>query len=259
MSANENGSPRPDGLSVTLPFIGLGGAYYWNPGSATAPAFTLTGGLGMGGGGVHAVFLRPGMTSTDTLGYGASADISAGGPSAAINSSIPDKYGIPLPRKAKVSSVGAGIGLPGFAGTYTATPQQISDAIVSPAGGPQDELSSFVRTLQTGHGTIGQSAEPPVRFPNSRYQNPLGNGMAGWPSSVNASDPPYVVQPSPSPSPDEPSGLLGRLLDHLRDYPEKFPGDSNGPRDSSQPAPSSDEPGGLLGRLLKHLRNNPDN
>jgi hypothetical protein len=218
MAANGKGNPRPDGLSVTLPFIGLGGSYYWNPGSATAPAFTLTGGLGIGGGGAHAVFLRPGMTSTDTLGYGASADISAVVPSVAINGSIPDKYGMPLPWKAKVSSVGAGIGLPGFAATYTATPHQISDAIVSPAGGPQDELSPFVRTLQSGHGTIGQSAEPPVRFLSSRYQNPLGDGMAGWPSSVNASDPPYVVQPAPSS--DEPSGLLGRLLDHLRNNPD---------------------------------------
>ena len=77
MSANENGNPRPDGFSASLPLgpIGIGGTYYWNPGSPKAPAFTLTGGLGMGGGGLHAIFLRKGMTSSDTLGYGANANV----------------------------------------------------------------------------------------------------------------------------------------------------------------------------------------
>lgn len=75
MSENENGNPRPDGFSVSVPvgLFGIGGSYYWNPGASTAPAVTLTGSLGMGGGGLHAVFLRKGMTSQDTLGYGATA------------------------------------------------------------------------------------------------------------------------------------------------------------------------------------------
>jgi hypothetical protein len=218
MPENEKVNRRPDGLSVTLPFVGIGETYYWNPGSPTAPALTLTGGLGMGGGGVHSVFLRNGMTSSDTLGYGASADISAVGPSVVVNGSIPDKYGIPQPWKARVSSIGAGVGLPGFAGTFTATPQQIADAIVSPAGGPQDELSPFVRTLQSGVGTIGQSNQPPVRFLSSRYQNPPADGMTGWPSSANTIDPPYVVQPAPSS--DQQGGLLGLLLEHMRDNPD---------------------------------------
>jgi hypothetical protein len=55
MSVNENGNPRPDGFSISVPFgpVGIGGTYYWNPGSPTAPNLTLTGGLGMGGGGLH--------------------------------------------------------------------------------------------------------------------------------------------------------------------------------------------------------------
>jgi hypothetical protein len=78
MSVNENGNPRPDGFSASLPllpFVGIGGTYYWNPGSPTAPNLTLTGGLGTGGGGLHSVFLRKGMTSRDTLGYGANANV----------------------------------------------------------------------------------------------------------------------------------------------------------------------------------------
>ena len=37
------------------------------------------------------------MTSADTLGYGASVDISTGIPSVVINSTIPDEQGIPQP------------------------------------------------------------------------------------------------------------------------------------------------------------------
>jgi len=73
MTENEKGNARADGASVSIPIGpigGISGTYYWNPGSPTAPAVTLTGGLGMGGGGAHLVFLRKGMTSKDTLGYG---------------------------------------------------------------------------------------------------------------------------------------------------------------------------------------------
>jgi hypothetical protein len=73
---------------------------------------------------------------------------------------MPDENGIPQPWNARVSSVEAGIGLPGFAGTYTTTPQQVADFLrkyvfVSPAMGPQDELPPFARTLQSGVGTVG--------------------------------------------------------------------------------------------------------
>lgn len=171
MSENKNGSLRPDGFSASIPVgpISLGGTYYWNPGSPTAPTMTLTGGLGVGGGGLHTVFLRKGMTSQDSLGYGASADIAPTVfPSVVVNGSIPDESGTPKPWNAKVSSVESGIGLPGFAATYTTTPQQIADflskSIFSPAMGPEDELSPFVRSLRSGVGTIGASNSAPIPF-----------------------------------------------------------------------------------------------
>src|SRR4051794_39975423 len=120
MSVKKNGNPRPDEMSLTLPFFGLGGTYYWNPGSPTAPRFTLSRGIGLGGGGVHLTHLRKGMTSQDTLGYGAAANISKIFPSVTVNASIPDDHGIPPPWNAKVSSIETGIGLPGFGAGYTA-------------------------------------------------------------------------------------------------------------------------------------------
>jgi hypothetical protein len=221
MSGNENGNLRPDGFSVSVPLgpIGIGGTYYWNPGSPTAPNLTLTGSLGIGGGGAHLVFLRKGMTSSDGLGYGATANLSTIVPSVTANASIPDENGFPQPWKAKVSSIEAGIGIPGVAGTYTATPRQVANILtkygfISRAMGPDDQLSPFVRTLQSGAGTIGQNAEPPIRFLSSPCQNPLGGGMTGWRSSVDGADPQNSAQPAPSAQ--QPGGLLGLLMDHLR-------------------------------------------
>jgi hypothetical protein len=157
------------------------------------------------------------MTSRDTLGYGATANISAIGPSVTLNSSIPDENGIPQPWNAKVSSVEAGIGLPGFAATYTLTPRQLADGLryIRPAMGPDDELSPFARTLRSGLATVGENNAPPVRFLSSRYQTPLGGGMTSWRSSADTTDPQQnSVQPEPTPQ--EPGGLLGLLLGHLR-------------------------------------------
>ena len=97
MPVNENRNPRPNGVSASIPIgpIGIGGTYYWNPGSPTAPSVTVTGGLGVGGGGAHLVFLRRGMTSNDTLGYGATANVSTIVPSVTVNASIPDEHSIP--------------------------------------------------------------------------------------------------------------------------------------------------------------------
>src|SRR5690242_13388911 len=97
MSVNKDGKLRPDGISVALPFLGLGGTYYWDPGSPTAPRVTLSGGFGVGGGGMHLTHLRKGMTSQDSLGYGATANISSIVPSVTVNASIPDDGGIPQP------------------------------------------------------------------------------------------------------------------------------------------------------------------
>lgn len=77
MSVNENGNLRAGGVSVSLPIgpFGIGGSYYWNPGSPTSPPVTVTGSVGLGGGGLELSFLKAGMKSDDTLGYGASGEL----------------------------------------------------------------------------------------------------------------------------------------------------------------------------------------
>jgi hypothetical protein len=244
MAVQKNGNLWPDGLSLSwtpsfpgVGLVGVGGTYYWNPGSDNAPPLTFTGMYGRGrdvsrlgqpltSGNVGFVFRRNGMTSADTLGYGTTSNVSTLLPSVTVNTSIPDENGIPQPTKNKVSSIEAGISNSigaSTAATYTATPQQIADFLikygwVTPAMGPQDELSPIVRTLQSGVGTVGQSSRPPVRFLSSRYQDPLGGGMTGWRSSVDGTDPQNSVKQAASPQ--EPGGLLGLLLEHLRNNPD---------------------------------------
>lgn len=183
---------RPDGWSVSMPLrpfpVGIGGTYYSDPDSPAAPPVTVTGSLGFGtsGQGLHSVFLRKGMTSEDTLGYGASGNLSSIVPSVTVNASIPDENYIPQPWKSKVSSIEAGVGTPGASAalTYAWTPQQIADFLAkhglvgpgllrsvsapglvgpaSPAMGPEDELSPFARTLRSGVGRVGAPSVPPV-------------------------------------------------------------------------------------------------
>ena len=75
-----------------------------------------------------------------------------------------------------------------------------------------------LKYLQSGVGTVGSNdSESPVRFLGSRYQHPLGSGMTDWQSPVHSSDPLHSAQPAPSPQ--QPGGLLGLVLDHLRDNP----------------------------------------
>jgi hypothetical protein len=136
-------------------------------------------------------------------------------PSVTMNSTMPrDRWAFP-----RVTSIEGGVSanLGTYrAGSYTATPQQVADfltkSIFPPAMGPQDELPPFVKTLQSGVGTVGQISEPPVRFLSSRYQQPLGSGMTGRRSPADGIDPLNSVQPPPQ----VPGGLLGLLLDHLR-------------------------------------------
>jgi hypothetical protein len=131
---------------------------------------------------------------------------------------------------------------------------------INPLSPRQDGTSNtadVARTLQSGAGAVGQSVEPPVRFLASRYQNPLGNGMTGWRSSADATDPQYAVQPAASAQ--EPRGLLGLLRESMRDNPEKSPMEGDGPQNPAQPSSSADQPRGLFGRLLESMRNYPDN
>lgn len=90
--------------------------------------------------------------------------------------------------------------------TDSGSPQLPSDGAAAP---------STPQSLQNGFGTIGQSdGAPPIPYLSSRYANPLGDGMGGWQSSTSDFN---SQQPAPSaPSTDEPGGLLGMLLDHLR-------------------------------------------
>jgi hypothetical protein len=270
MSVNENGRLRPDGISLALPLFGLGGTYYWNPGSPTAPRVTLSGGLGMGGGGIHLTHLRKGMTSQDSLGYGANANIAPTiFPSVTVNASIPDDHGIPQPWNARVSSIETGAGLPGFGVTYTSTPERIGEAIsryiFGPAMGPQDELSPLERSLRTGVARVGPANEQPVRFLQSRPANVLGDGMDGWSASyikgsaidgradaANA-DPttgrafsagvpavPYVSQ-APQAKPGGIPGLIATATGNASSDPSQF----------QPPA------GGLLGMIQDYMRANP--
>lgn len=237
MSETERRIRRPDGWSASIPLFptpfGIGATYYSNPGSPSSPRVTVTGSLGVGGGGINSVFLRRGMTSRDTLGYGASGTVSTFFPSVTVNASIPDENYIPQPWKAKVCSIEAGIGLNGFSGGYTWTPEQIADFLtkyslvgapivgptlgpVTPAMGPDDELSPFARTLRSGHGTVSTPSEAPVRYLSRRQQDPLGDGTGDWRLSTTPVEPWRPTQPAVSPQ--EPSGLYGLILDYLRDH-----------------------------------------
>jgi hypothetical protein len=82
----------PDGASVSLPFPygRVGGTYYWNPGSPTAPHWTFTRSFGLAGAGAHVTYLRKGMTSSDTLGQGFSGSVSTVFPSVNLNGTDPD-------------------------------------------------------------------------------------------------------------------------------------------------------------------------
>ena len=47
MAATESGNARPDGVSAS--YGPIGGAYYWNPGSPSAPHVTITRRYGVAG------------------------------------------------------------------------------------------------------------------------------------------------------------------------------------------------------------------
>lgn len=227
MAESHNPNRWPDGLSFSAPFpllpIGrIGGTYYWNPGSGTAPRWTVNRSLGAPGAGLETVFLAPGMTSRDTLGFGVSGNASTFVPSVSLNATFPDRGGLLPPLAApKVTSVGAGVGTPNMSPSFTTTmtPGQIADwlqMLFAPrAMGPIDEASPFVRTLTSGRGTVGPAAAaPPVGYLNSGDRNPLGGGMDDWRASVTPLAPQESFQP---PSDGRPGGLLGLIQDAMRD------------------------------------------
>lgn len=241
----------PDGVSISTPSMGMwpgiGGTYYFNPGSPSAPRLTLTQRRGMGRGGLRAVFLGNGMTSQDTLGAGATGNAGAGA-NATVNASIPD---IGQPWKMRVSSVEGGVGLPGFAVTQTYTAQQIADwinkYIFPPAMDPQDdELSPFARMLQTKNGSVGANTKPAIPFLSPQEENPLGGGMGDWRASTVRPD---VFDTGTSPIPTLPS------QPSVSGIPGVIAGVSGiDPTNLTQAMPAA---GGLLGLIQQYMRNNP--
>lgn len=171
---------------------------------------------------MNAVFLRNGVTSQDTLGSGVSGNVSTIVPSVTLNGTIPDQgY---RPWNSRITSVEAGIGTPNASPAITNTYsfQQALDFlkkyVVRPAGSPDDELSPFQKSLQSGVGTIGlDSGELPVRFLGRLPQGPLQGGVVDWPSSVSVTEPLYAMRPA-QPT-DEQGGLSGLLRDYLRNNP----------------------------------------
>lgn len=100
--------------------------------------------------------------------------------------------------------------------------------LVTQSSRPDGSIPVFPsESLQGDVGTVGMTSNSPVRFLSSRYQNPLGGGMAGWRASVDGVDPQRPTQPAP-------------------------------PRTTPRPEPSSQEPRGLPGLLLEYLRKNPN-
>lgn len=165
MSAGYNRDRWPDGLalSVPLPWGRVGGTYYWNPGAPPAPPVTVTRSYGVPGAGLETVFLVPGVTSNDTIGYGISGNVSTGIPSVTLNSTFPRAGSLPdrLSRP-KVTSVGAGAGTfnasPALTATYT--PEEIADFLgkylFPPVSGPEASRT-LVRDSASTAGVPGRN------------------------------------------------------------------------------------------------------
>jgi hypothetical protein len=247
------------------PMAPSAGHTIWNPGSPSAPHVTITRRYGVGGDGLRSVFLRKGTSSADTLGYGVTGSVGLG-PTVTVNSRIPDVNGVPQPWQAEVSSIEPGVGLPGFALTRTMTPQQIADFIAkyltSPAMGPDDELSPFVRTLQSGRATIGTSASPPVPFLTPSEQSAFGTGMGVWRSSAGPDSLPPPSQPPAPPRQPGSSSVFDTGAPPVAFPPSGRPGGLPGLLTDAgffNPAdPGQSSPGGLPGLILDYLRNNRD-
>ncbi|WP_375775794.1 hypothetical protein ACE103_28650 [Bradyrhizobium sp. ma5] len=254
MAENERKIRWPDGVSLSLPRPLLpgriGGTYYWSPGADSAPHFTVTNSSGLPGAGVNAVFLRKGMTSSDTLGPGVSANVSTILPSVTLNGTVPFG-GNYTPR---VTTVEAGIGTPNASPAFTTTftPHQVAEFLrtydrpppspewrrafvrdsAAAAGVPSrnnvfeygypdpdgglSQAREMVSADSTGAGTIGGPGQRPVRYLSRREQYSIGDGMGDWRAStmpVDSSNPPAVTPPRPG-------GLYGLMLDYLRgNYP----------------------------------------
>ena len=153
-------------------------------------------------------------------------------------------------------SIGIGIGTPGFGASYgfgPYTPQQLAAlliryGLVTPAMGPQDELSPFERSLQSKSGSIGAKAAPAAPFLQPREQNPLGAGMGDWSASVTRPNVVGAGAPGGSLTPNQVvNDRFGSWGSSANVVPPNAPGSSESFSDrfgkwSSAPADNFDNP-----------------
>lgn len=252
MSSEQRKIRWPDGASASLPTpVGrIGGTYYWNPGSPTAPQFTLTLSRGSPGLGANAVFLRQGMTSSDTLGYGVSGTVSTILPSVTLNSTAPSNdCSIPQPLKTRVTSVETGIAWPPVSAAITSTysPQKIVDFLTRhfPYGKPYDPPSDkvMVRDSAAAARIPGRSNVFEYGFPEPSSLPPAADIRAKSPDKAGSSV--FITGASPVPLlppvlQNAPRGLPGLIAESLVDP-------------SNHAAPPA---GGLAGLIQDYLRNN---
>ncbi|NPU12306.1 hypothetical protein HL666_16150 [Bradyrhizobium sp. 83002] len=113
---------------------------------------------------MHLIHLRKGMSSEDTLRFGASINV----PSFSVNATIPDESGVPLPWKAKVSSIGVGAAIPGVGVNFTATPAQVAafirKYILNPVMGAGSQSSAPGGVPQSAPIRFERDAERPIPY-----------------------------------------------------------------------------------------------
>jgi hypothetical protein len=137
----------------------------------------------MPGAGLNAVFLRQGMTSSDTLGLGLSGNVSTILPSVSLNGTIPNND-ILRPWKSRVTSIEAGIGTPNASPAITATytPQQIADFLTRyvfpPPSGPEGK-NVFVRDSAAGAGVASRNNAFEYGFPEAGSAPSAASEMKG--------------------------------------------------------------------------------
>jgi hypothetical protein len=91
-----------------------------------------------------------------------------------------------------------------------ADPASLPDATDSKASNARP----FFSPLEKGVGLVGSSLGPPPGsvFATPAWENPFGNGIGEWPSSIASAGPLYAPQQA-----GRPGGLPGALFENLRD------------------------------------------
>lgn len=263
MADNDRKVRWPDGASFSLPtpWIGgrVGGTYYWSPGADDAPHLTLTRTTGLPGAGANVVFRRKGMTSSDTLGPGFSANVSMILPSVTLNSTIPaEEDHIPRPWKSRVTTVEAGSGTPNASPAFTTTytPDQIvsflSKYVFPPPVVAPKWRESMVRDSAAAAGVPSRNNVFEYGFPGSDQQPPPANETASTDRPAIQSDGGTIGAAG-----EPPVGYLSRRQQGpLGDGMDKWPASTAQVEPWAPAVPTSPGPGGLYGLVLDYLRDN---